>query len=299
MNIIKTGINLIVISLLASCSASYKELSKLEDKKPINFQDYLHLEYKTKAIFEAEEMHDWDSAKLYSEKAIESLYNEEIYPEKISHWQLPKNSIDEILAGHKNLYLIYDSAKISDPNNLAKAIVSLDCWSEQQEEKWQTWDINKCKEDFINSLNMINENISLSKKIDNNKSSKPKKKLVKEEELITHSEKGNFPYIVYFDFDKYDLSNQSIKSLDKFIENNINLNDNYLIIGHTDTKGSKSYNMNLSLERAKLVKKILIKNKIDISKIKIEGKGEESLAIITPDNTKHPANRRVEIKRSN
>ena len=35
------------------------------------------------------------------------------------------------------------------------------------------------------------------------------------------------------------------------------------------------------------------------SVINILGKGEEFLAIDTPDNTKQPANRRVEIKKSN
>ena len=36
-----------------------------------------------------------------------------------------------------NLMTIYKDAKVIDPLNLAIAISSLDCWSEQQEENWQ------------------------------------------------------------------------------------------------------------------------------------------------------------------
>ena len=43
-------------------------------------------------------------------------------------------------------------------------------------------------------------------------------------------------------------------------------------------------------------KKILINLGIDENKISVLGKGEKDLAIKTPDNTKHPANRRAEVK---
>ena len=62
-----------IIIFLTGCSASYKELSTMETNKPRNFQEHLLSEYKKRATFEAEEMHDWNSAKLYSEKALKSL----------------------------------------------------------------------------------------------------------------------------------------------------------------------------------------------------------------------------------
>ena len=105
--------------------------------------------------------------------------------------------------------------------------------------------------------------------------------------------------IIYFDFDKFKLSTVSENKIKLFIKKNGTEINEYIIVGHTDTKGSKDYNLNLSVKRAEVVKKLLIKNNIDVSKIKVLGKGEESLAIITPDDTKHPANRRVEIKKSN
>ena len=48
-----------------------------------------------------------------------------------------------------------------------------------------------------------------------------------------------------------------------------------------------------------MVKAILINYGIKQNSIKILGEGEESLAVNTPDDTKQPANRRVEIKKTN
>ena len=47
------------------------------------------------------------------------------------------------------------------------------------------------------------------------------------------------------------------------------------------------------------MKELLINYGIDNNKIKILGKGENQLAIMTPDETRQPANRRVEIKKTN
>ena len=134
---------LTILIFLGGCSASYKQLSIMDDKKPSNFQEHLLSEYKKRATFEAEEMHDWNSAKLYSEKALKSLETDNIYPEDISYWKVPEENIDEIRISYDNLMTIYEEAKKIDPFNLAKAISSLDCWSEQQEENWQTWDIDR------------------------------------------------------------------------------------------------------------------------------------------------------------
>ena len=149
-----------ILIFLTGCSASYKELSTMETNKPRNFQEHLLSEYKKRATFEAEEMHDWNSAKLYSEKALKSLETDEIYPEEISYWKIPEENINEIKIAYENLMTIYKDAKNIDPYNLARAISSLDCWSEQQEENWQTWDINSCKNDFLNAMHNIYEKIS-------------------------------------------------------------------------------------------------------------------------------------------
>ena len=293
-----------IISLLiflGGCSASYKQLSKMENKEPKNFQEHLLSEYKKRASFEAEEMHDWNSAKLYSEKALKSLETDEIYPEEISYWKIPEENINEIKIAYENLMTIYKDAKNIDPINLARAISSLDCWSEQQEENWQTWDINSCKNDFLNAMHNIYEKISTqeNEQENTNKNNNLENETKDEVTIVTKNENKELMQIIYFDFDKFNLSEVSKDKIKKFLNNYGSVINEYLVVGHTDTKGTNKYNLSLSIKRAEVVKEILINYGINQNSIKILGKGEESLAVNTPDDTKQPANRRVEIKKTN
>ena len=68
------------------------------------------------------------------------------------------------------------------------------------------------------------------------------------------------------------------------------------ISGHTDNRGSNSYNKRLSLARAKAVKDYLIQKGIDGERLKVKGFGEEQS--IAPNNSDEGRriNRRVEFK---
>ena len=147
-----------------ACSAAYEKVKKIDSGTPNTFHQYLLSNYQQNASFEAEEMHDWNSAKLYSEKALKAMNGENIYPEKITYWKIPEDKLKEIRIGYDNLISIYEEAIIKDPQNLAKAISSLDCWAEQEEEKWQTWDIAKCKDDFVKAMHEIYNNLLTAKK---------------------------------------------------------------------------------------------------------------------------------------
>ena len=116
---------------------------------------------------------------------------------------------------------------------------------------------------------------------------------------MTKNENKELMQIIYFDFDQFNLSEVSKDKIKKFLNNYGSDINEYLVVGHTDTKGTNKYNLLLSIKRAEFVKEILINYGINQSSIKILGKGEKSLAIDTPDDTKQPANRRVEIKKTN
>ena len=128
---------LIILSLafLASCSQSYTNLQNSSLKPSDQLSKYLLIAYKEKADFEAQKMHDWNSAKLYSEKALNAAQGIKILPQKISYWKISSNKNYEISKGFDNLMIVYEDASTIDPFNLAKAISSLDCWAEQLEEK--------------------------------------------------------------------------------------------------------------------------------------------------------------------
>ncbi len=288
-------LSLFSLLLLNACSSSYEKISKNNYYPKEEFSKHLFEVYKKNASFEANEMHDWNSAKLYSEKALLAASGEKIKPEKLSYWKIPKDKMKELNIAYKNLMIIYNKAIDLDPYNLAVAISSFDCWAEQQEENWQTWDINKCKTSFLNSMQNIYKSIEDEKMLKDEK--------VNAEEIIndsvavvTKDKEENILQLIYFDFDKSNLSIVSINKIRKFLKKYDDKIEKYLIVGHTDTKGSEEYNINLSINRANAVKNILIQNGVIENNIKIIGKGEKNLMIKTADEVPHPINRRAEIK---
>ena len=289
-------IYLILLSLIGSffflsCSSKYKELSSNNFETSNEFSKHLFNQYKSNADFEAKNMHDWNSAKLYAEKALKAAKGIYIKPEEISYWKISDNQTNELDKAYENLMIIYDNAIKNNPYYLAIAISSLDCWAEQQEEGWQIWDINKCKDDFLNALHEIYSKIENKNNLDNNK------KITKVSTLsvVTKDKNQKVMQIIYFDFDKSNLSRVSVNKIKNFINSQGKNINKYLIVGHTDTKGTKNYNYNLSIERTKKVREILENLGIDSKLIYILGEGENKLNVKTNDNTAHPANRRAEI----
>ena len=295
----------IILSLsllfLFSCSASYEKLSKESFNPPTSLSKHLMEAYKTKADFEAQEMHDWNSAKLYAEKALGAADGKDILPEKISYWVIPADKQSELNKAYNNLMTVYKEALLLDPFNLAKAISSLDCWAEQQEENWQTWDIDQCRNDFLSAMHEIfgslekEEGISTKQKINNEISKLDDSVSDDSVSIVTKNSENKILQIIYFDFDKSKLSDVSIEEIKNFINTNKKTIKKFIVVGHTDTMGTKKYNKVLSLERAGVVQKVLIELGIEKNNIHILGKGEDNLRVQTADEVKHPANRRAEI----
>lgn len=67
-------------------------------------------------------------------------------------------------------------------------------------------------------------------------------------------------------------------------------------IGHTDTQGDYASNHELSVKRAHNARDALISLGVDSACIDPRDYGEYDLAVQTPDNVAHQANRRVEIE---
>ena len=65
------------------------------------------------------------------------------------------------------------------------------------------------------------------------------------------------------------------------------------VVGHTDTSGSDSYNMALSMRRSQAVKDGLAGNGIPAAMISTSGRGEAELMVQTGNGVKEPQNRRA------
>jgi peptidoglycan-associated lipoprotein len=69
-----------------------------------------------------------------------------------------------------------------------------------------------------------------------------------------------------------------------------------MAVGHTDTTGSSSFNYELGLKRAIIVRDLLVGTGLDSSLVEVTSHGERDLAIRTADETYEAGNRRVEIE---
>ena len=104
------------------------------------------------------------------------------------------------------------------------------------------------------------------------------------------------PYVVFFDFDKAELTDQAKVVL----ANAARDADSAKIMrvftsGHTDRAGAATYNDALAKMRVEAVAKYLITSGIDKGKLLTADYGENRPQVATPDGQVEPKNRRVEI----
>jgi outer membrane protein OmpA-like peptidoglycan-associated protein len=105
---------------------------------------------------------------------------------------------------------------------------------------------------------------------------------------------------INFEFDKASLDSEGVSQSDELgtaLSDLIFKNNSFLIIGHTDKKGEKPYNQNLSEKRAEAVKDYLIRKfSISRDRLQTEGHGEENLLYQGDSEEEHALNRRVEVQ---
>jgi len=101
---------------------------------------------------------------------------------------------------------------------------------------------------------------------------------------------------IYFDFDKTTLQQESYVELNKvvdFLKQNPKVSVE--ISGHTDSKGSDEYNLNLSQGRSQSVVDYLISQGIDVSRLQAHGYGETKPIDTNETEEGRANNRRVEF----
>jgi outer membrane protein OmpA-like peptidoglycan-associated protein len=103
-------------------------------------------------------------------------------------------------------------------------------------------------------------------------------------------------YLVFFDFNKSDLSPDAQKIIKSASDNAAKSGPTKLTVtGHTDTVGSDAYNLRLSRRRAVSVQRELVRDGVPAGEIAIFAKGKKELLVPTADGVREPQNRRVQI----
>ena len=120
------------------------------------------------------------------------------------------------------------------------------------------------------------------------------------DKILKSAEKGELPSIdreIYFAFDSDELTASSQQMLTN-VGTALNRPElrpyRFLLVGHTDAKGSRSYNKSLSKRRARAARQFLVSNLgIAPGRLASQGKGEDNLKL--PQSPLAAQNRRVEF----
>jgi len=103
-------------------------------------------------------------------------------------------------------------------------------------------------------------------------------------------------FIVNFEFDSDEPTAESRAMLPQILSVVKNRPfPEVLVIGHTDTVGTRASNITLGMRRAVLLRKLLVEVGLNPALIEVVSHGEADLLVPTGDEVSEPRNRRVEI----
>ncbi len=295
MKILRALILVAGVSALTACADfnKFDEVSALNSASASGspFTQRLTAEYKTFVNSELNDMGDQADALHFSRKGLSSARGDVVMPEPVADWNLQPAHVQELSNGRARLVNVFDlGAREMQPDLSAVAQARFDCWIEQQEENFQPDDIAACKKEFLDALQQLEGMMpppappaAPEQPFDGIDPNQPMKA-------------ENAMYLVFFDFDKYDINPGAAAVLDSVAQEVRSRTINGLhVVGHADKSGTNAYNMRLATRRANAVKDALVARGLDGATITTESRGEENPLVDTPDGVREPANRRGEI----
>lgn len=212
---------------------------------------------------------DYSDSVHFARKAVASAKGLAVMPDMVSLRTLSAEKVDELSAARARLMAgLEGNGRQKAPAAAARAQTSYDCWLENEEEG----DVNgiaACKAAFEAAMDEV--------------------------ERALASDIGNV-YLVFFAWDRADISPVTATTLDQ-VAGDFERGEvpRIVLSGHTDTSGPADYNMGLSERRARAVAAELIARGVPESALEVTWFGETQLRVPTPDETREPQNRRVEI----
>ena len=100
---------------------------------------------------------------------------------------------------------------------------------------------------------------------------------------------------MYFEWDRSNLNQAALETIDAAVNRARQCNvSGTVVVGHTDTSGSPTYNQGLSERRASVVRDALVARGLAGS-VTTQARGETDLARQTRDGVREPLNRRSAV----
>lgn len=284
------------VLLLAACSGanSNSTVQALNKAQAVGspFTKALAGEYRKYANAQEKETMDFADAVHFARKGLAAASGVVVMPETLDDWDLSDKNIVEMTTARGALVdALENGGRDVAAETAALAQAKFDCWAEQQEENWNA--NVPCKAAFYDAL----------KKLQGVVGAAPAPAAEAFPAPVTEMPKGDAVpveqamFIVFFDFDKSTITAGANDVLDAVAQEINNRKDvkGLVVVGHTDTSGGVEYNKKLSMKRANAVKDGLASRGVDVSKIRVEGRGKSELLVQTPDGVREPANRRAQI----
>lgn len=298
--------------VLTLTSCEYRKLEELRTAEPTGtpLQKALWSNYRDFSQSE-EKDYDWSSAVIFASKALDSAYGQDVQPEQVGDWDIPEELQPQFVKAREDLMAALASDdKDVRPQLVADAQTNFDCWLEQQEEGWQTADIERCREGFYDAMQEL--------KASAEPVMKPKAKAVKPKAAFMHEkspqagvetpktveaeapkapevapeapkaaevetpkakESETASYIVFFQPDDVALDPSAQAIIDAAAQS-VQGHESYRIIinAHTDNSDSAKLDPDMPAKRAAAIKDRLVENGVKESGVDILAKGEDKSA---------------------
>jgi outer membrane protein OmpA-like peptidoglycan-associated protein len=258
--------------LLSACGYNSLEIQGIRAASPTGgtpFTRALTTEYKALVEEEITVEYEWLHASVIARKGLQAAAGEIVLPFDQNAFPSPAAKAGELTSERARLIRVLDAgARNTKPETAAKAQVMYDCWLE---ETWEDQDDGVCKAAYMKAMAELDKPVAVMA---------PKS------------------FQVYFDLNKSDITAEAAKTIAAAAAEAKKSGAKQIsLIGHADNSGPKGspYNMGLSVKRADAVKAALVKQGVDAKVIAVAAKGDTTLQVPTPANTREARNRRVEI----
>ncbi len=278
MKFLKFAVAIALLPLLAACAAGPNTDATMKmANKGSAFHKALQAEYVALAVAEAEEW-DTEDANYFNNKAIAAANGEDVQPQEIKERTIVGDAQWELEAARQALRAeLLGGSKEWAPAESARAQAMFDCWL-QEEEDGPKKDADACKAAFNAAL----DKIPGMRPAMTNATSK--------------ATKMPGPFVVYFDFDSFDLSATGEAVVKEAAKAALAAGASKVVVtGHTDKAGSDEYNAGLSRARAAAIGNQLMLNGVARDMVERSSAGESFPDKSTADGVKEPLNRRVVI----
>lgn len=285
------------VMALGACDFNkFDEVDALNEVQPVGspFTQKLTSEYKA---FVNDEVGISDHADgiHFARKGLASARGDVVMPEALGDWNVGREYMDELSVGRSRMVAMFDlGAREMYPDVSAVAQARFDCWIENQEENFQSDEINRCKREFLSALEQLEGAMPAAPPAA--QAPAPADNGIMDVNPNAPMAAENAMYLVFFDFDQSTLGPGAQSVLDAVAaEVSKRSLNSVTVVGHADRSGSEAYNLKLAQRRANAVRDALVQRGVPANILKVESRGENEPLVETPDNVREPANRRAQI----